>query len=159
MRRQHGTGRIYLKWGAFYGRWRTLDGRYVNRRLGKIRERGSQEGISRREGERMLRRLMETETQPRVAIDVRARTVDEVAGELRGRLAIEGARLSQRRRSSSTPRSTVTRARPRRPMSPTTSSSEYWRTSSPRARMCGIAEGARGEVIDGRVAFQTENGR
>jgi hypothetical protein len=101
MRRQHGTGRLYLKWGAFYGRWRTLDGRYVNRRLGKVCERGSQEGISRREAERMLRRLMETETQPRVAIDVRARTVDEVADELRGRLAIEGARLSYRQNCES----------------------------------------------------------
>jgi hypothetical protein len=44
MPRQHGTGRIYVKWGAFYGRWRTPDGRYVNRRLGKVRERGSQRG-------------------------------------------------------------------------------------------------------------------
>jgi hypothetical protein len=44
MARQHGTGRIYVKWGAFYGRWRTMDGRYVSRRLGKVRERGSSEG-------------------------------------------------------------------------------------------------------------------
>ena len=30
-----------MKWGAYYGRWRTLDGRYVNRRLGKVRTRAS----------------------------------------------------------------------------------------------------------------------
>jgi integrase len=96
MPRQHGTGRIYVKWGAFYGRWRTPDGRYVNRRLGKVRERGSQEGISRREAERALRKLMEGDVEPRPTVDVAVHTVDEVADELRDRLAVQGARLSYR---------------------------------------------------------------
>ncbi len=34
MKRPYGSGQIYEKWGAYYGRWRTPDGRGVNRRLG-----------------------------------------------------------------------------------------------------------------------------
>jgi len=45
MGRQHGTGRIYVKYGSYYGRWRTLDGRYVNRRLGKVRGRSEKDGL------------------------------------------------------------------------------------------------------------------
>jgi integrase len=102
MARQHGTGRIYIKWGAFYGRWRTLDGRYVNRRLGKIRRRGSSEGLSRTEADRLLRRLIEVETaRPATEVDARPRTVDEVADELRDRLSVQGARLSYRQNCES----------------------------------------------------------
>jgi integrase len=44
---------------------------------------------------RALRRLIEAESlRPRPSVEERPRTVDEVADELRGRLAIEGARLS-----------------------------------------------------------------
>jgi hypothetical protein len=102
MARQHGTGRIYIKWGAFYGRWRTLDGRYVNRRLGRIRRRGSSEGLSRTEADRLLRRPIEVETaRPATEVDARPRTVDEVADELRDRLSVQGARLSYRQNCES----------------------------------------------------------
>ena len=50
MARPHGTGQIYVKHGAYYGRWRALDGRYVNRRLGKVRGRGDKEGLTKRAG-------------------------------------------------------------------------------------------------------------
>ena len=36
VKRQHGTGRLYVKWGSYYGRWTTPDGRRVNRRVGKL---------------------------------------------------------------------------------------------------------------------------
>ena len=36
-RRTYGTGALYEKQGAYYGRWRTTDGRRVNRRLGPVR--------------------------------------------------------------------------------------------------------------------------
>jgi hypothetical protein len=49
--RQHGTGRIYVKHGSYYGRWRTPAGRDVNRRLGEVRGRGNDEGLSRREAD------------------------------------------------------------------------------------------------------------
>ena len=32
-KRGHGTGHVYVKHGAYYGRWRTSDDRLLNRRL------------------------------------------------------------------------------------------------------------------------------
>ena len=102
MKRPHGTGTLYVKWGAFYGRWTTPDGRRVNRRIGKVRARGESDGLTRSQAERGLRRLIEAETlRPRASVEERPRTVDEVADELRGRLAIEGARLSYRQNCES----------------------------------------------------------
>ena len=40
MKRPYGSGQIYEKSGAYYGRWRTPDGRRVNRRLGPKRSEG-----------------------------------------------------------------------------------------------------------------------
>jgi hypothetical protein len=34
MRRAHGSGHLYVKWGAYYMRWRAADGRNLNRRVG-----------------------------------------------------------------------------------------------------------------------------
>jgi hypothetical protein len=102
MPRQHGTGRIYVKWGAYYGRWRTLDGRYVNRRLGKVKERGSDEGLSKRGADRLLRRLIEADSlRPEPRLEERPRTVDDAADALRDRLAIQGARPSYRQNCES----------------------------------------------------------
>ena len=41
MKRPYGSGQIYEKSGAYYGRWRTLDGRRVNRKLGPVRNPGA----------------------------------------------------------------------------------------------------------------------
>jgi len=100
MGRQHGTGRIYVKYGSYYGRWRTPAGRYVNRRLGKVRGRGEKDGLSRREADRLLRRLMEAD-QGRAQPEARARTVDEAADVLRQRLVVQGSRLSYRQNCES----------------------------------------------------------
>jgi integrase len=102
MPRQHGTGRIYVKWGSYYGRWRTPDGRYVNPRLGKVRERGEQDGLSRRAAERVLRRLLDVvSVRPAPTREERPRTVDDAADTFRERLVIEGARLSYRQNCES----------------------------------------------------------
>ncbi|HEY6891695.1 MAG TPA: site-specific integrase [Solirubrobacter sp.] len=103
MARQHGTGRIYIKHGAYYGRWRTLDGRYVNRRLGKVWDRGGQgDGLSKRDADRLLRRLMEAEgTRREPTVEEHRRTVDEAADAMRDRLLIEGARKSYRQNCES----------------------------------------------------------
>jgi len=63
-RRGYGTGHLYTKSGAYYGRWRTVDGRMLNRRLGKIRAPGTREGLTRSQAERELRRLQEAEASP-----------------------------------------------------------------------------------------------
>jgi integrase len=102
MPRTYGSGRLYVKSRAYYARWRAPDGRYFNRRLGKVRARGESEGLTRKEAERAIRRLMELESvRPRLTTEERLRTVDDVADELRERLAIEGARLSYRQNCES----------------------------------------------------------
>jgi hypothetical protein len=93
MERQHGAGRIYIKHGAYYGRWRALDGRYVNRPLGKVRERGGgEEGFSRREADRVLRRLMDAdEARLTPGPEERRLKVDEAAEAFRNRLVVRGS--------------------------------------------------------------------
>src|SRR4051812_14399786 len=58
MPRTYGSGRLYVKSGAYYARWRAPDGRYLNRRLGKVRSRGESEGLTRKDAERAIRHLM-----------------------------------------------------------------------------------------------------
>ncbi len=102
MKRPHGTGTLYVKWGSFYGRWTAPDGRRANRRIGKVRARGEPDGLTRTEAERGLRRLIEVESlRPPLSLEERPRTVDEVADELRRRLAIEGVRTSYRQNCES----------------------------------------------------------
>ena len=93
-RRSYGTGQLYTKHGAYYGRWRTSDGRKLNRRLGSVRLPGSRDGLTRSEAERRFRRLQqEEERRPRVVTDERV-TVTQAADSLRRKLALEGARKS-----------------------------------------------------------------
>jgi hypothetical protein len=61
IKRFHGSGHLYVKWGSYYGRWRGVDGRFVNKKIGKVRKRGEKDGITRAEAERGLRRLVEAE--------------------------------------------------------------------------------------------------
>ncbi|HEY4347069.1 MAG TPA: hypothetical protein VGM80_05725 [Gaiellaceae bacterium] len=98
MKRTYGSGHLYVKSGAYYVRWRTPDGRHLNRRVGKVRTRGERDGLTRAEAERAARRLVELDTaRPAPPTpEEPPPTVDEVVDEMRDRIAIEGARLSYR---------------------------------------------------------------
>jgi hypothetical protein len=96
MKRPYGTGQIYVKSGAYYGRWRTPDGRRRNRRLGPVRPPGSSEGLTRAMAEQALRKVLDTEPATALADDARGRTVDDAADALRERLELQGARKSYR---------------------------------------------------------------
>src|SRR3954453_21072030 len=95
MKRPYGSGQIYEKWGAYYGRWRTPDGQRVNRRLGVKRTRGGSDGLTRAQAGPAMRRL-QTEDAARRPIEpvVEIVSVDQAAERLRERITIEGARLS-----------------------------------------------------------------
>lgn len=54
-RRNYGTGQLYEKHGAYYGRWRTSDGQKLNRKLGAVRRPGESAGLTRTQAERRLR--------------------------------------------------------------------------------------------------------
>jgi integrase len=97
MRRTYGSGHLHIKSGAYYVRWRASNGRYLNRRVGKVRSRGASDGLTRAQAERAARGIIEADSLRRpVEERHRPRTVDEVADELRDRLTIQGARLSYR---------------------------------------------------------------
>src|SRR4051794_19413557 len=64
-RRSYGTGTLYRRTDAhgrewWYGRWHNGTSR-PNRKIGAIRTRGGEEGLTRREAERALRKLIESE--------------------------------------------------------------------------------------------------
>jgi hypothetical protein len=65
MKRPYGSGQIDEKSGAYYARWRTPDGRRVNRRLGPKRARGSADGLTRFEAEQAFRRIRAAEATNR----------------------------------------------------------------------------------------------
>ena len=83
MKRTYGTGRLYVKSGAYYGRWRSANGRYRNRKIGKVREGGSRDGLTRRDAERTLRQLAEEESRrPPATLAKRPLTVDDAMDAL-----------------------------------------------------------------------------
>jgi hypothetical protein len=94
-KRAYGTGHLYEKSGAYYGRWRTLDGRQLNRKVGRIRRPGESDGLTRPQAEIELRRVQDAEERaPKPARGVQSLTVDEVGDSLRRELRIGGARRS-----------------------------------------------------------------
>ena len=94
-KRGYGTGQLHVKHGAYYGRWRTGDGRRLNRRLGPVREVGNSDGLTRAEAERVFRREQDREEQqPRPATVAARVIVDQATDDLRRRLAIQGSRKS-----------------------------------------------------------------
>lgn len=56
-KRTYGLGSVFIHRGAWYGRW-WADGTRLKRRLGPIREVGSRDGLTRKQAEMVLRRLM-----------------------------------------------------------------------------------------------------
>jgi integrase len=93
-RRSYGTGQLYIKQGAWFGRWRTSGGRRLNRRLGPVREAGQADGLTRHEVERVFRKVREAEeANPRPQVASRV-TIADAADSLRRKLAMEGARKS-----------------------------------------------------------------
>ncbi len=110
-KRDYGTGHVYIKWGSYYGRWRTLDGRLVNRKLGKVRPVGQRSGgLTRVQAEReMARKREEEDSAPRPAPGAEIPTVDEITDSLRQRQTLKGARLSYRQGCESMQRVHISR--------------------------------------------------
>lgn len=96
-KRNYGTGQLYEKSGAYYGRWRTSSGRRLNRKVGHVRTPGESDGLTRLQAEREFRRMQEAEElAPRPEPGAPIPTVDEMASSLRERLQLRGTRKSYR---------------------------------------------------------------
>ena len=116
-----GTGQLYEKHGAYYGRWRTSDGRKRNRRIGAMRAPGSREGLTRSQAERALQRCSEEDEAFQPTVPEQTVTVGEAA-------SCSSPSLASRARGSPTSsavarcrRSTSTRASGDRPLGEITS--------------------------------------
>ena len=59
-KRANGAGTVYIKNGSYYGRWLTVAGGRTNRKLGRVRQPGTSDGITRTQAEKRLRDLMAT---------------------------------------------------------------------------------------------------
>ena len=103
-RRGHGTGQLYIKHDAYYGRWRTLEGRKLNRKIGAVRADTGTGGLTRSEAERQFRKVQEAEERRPVRSGTERHTLDEATDSLRRRLAVEGARKSYLQNCESTQR-------------------------------------------------------
>jgi integrase len=94
-KRSYGTGQLYEKSGAYYGRWRTTSGRRLNRRIGKVRTPGETDGLTRSQAEREFRRLQDAEEHtPRPEPGAQVATVEEITTSLRERIELRGASKS-----------------------------------------------------------------
>ncbi len=94
-KRSYGTGQLYEKHGSYYGRWRTSDGRRLNRKIGAVRLPAGAEGLTRAQAERACRKIQEAEERtPTIRRDDAPITVADVAASLRRAKALEGARKS-----------------------------------------------------------------
>jgi integrase len=94
-KRSYGTGELYEKHGAYYGRWRTSDDRKLNRKVGSVRRPGSSDGLTRTQAERAFRKMQEAEERrPSRRRDVEPMTVGAAATSLRQAKSLEGARKS-----------------------------------------------------------------
>ena len=57
-RRPYGAGSLYARGDVWYAHWRADGGLQVKRRVGPMRVEGSREGLTRRQAEAELRRLI-----------------------------------------------------------------------------------------------------
>jgi integrase len=72
-KRTYGSGSVIVHRGAWYGRW-WIGNRYVKRKLGEIRAPGTREGLTRKQAEMALRRLM---TEVRIVVPEERMTYQE----------------------------------------------------------------------------------
>ncbi|MGN6167727.1 MAG: hypothetical protein ACTHQQ_06100, partial [Solirubrobacteraceae bacterium] len=83
------------KHGSYYARWRTSDGRKLNRKVGPVRPPGTSDGLTRSQAERLFQKMQEVEeTRPSRRRGVEPITVSAAASSLRRAKALEGTRKS-----------------------------------------------------------------
>lgn len=88
-RRPYGAGSLYARGDVWYAHWRADGGRQVKRRVGPMRVEGSREGLTRRQAEAELRRLI-AETRPVRMVPGDALTIGELGRRYLANLERQG---------------------------------------------------------------------
>ncbi len=91
-KRTYGTGSIRIKHGAWYGSWRTTDGRRTTRKLGPVRV--GRDGLTKTQAEAKLREMILAGDAALSASAVGVPTVREVGVALVARLARDNKKRS-----------------------------------------------------------------
>ncbi len=95
-RRPYGSGSLYARGGVWYGHWRGDSGRQVKRRVGPVRSQGSRDGLTRKQAEAELRKLIST-VEPGPIVQGDALTIAEL-----GRRYLADAEAPTRKRATVT---------------------------------------------------------
>lgn len=96
VRRPYGAGSLYARGDVWYGHWRADGGQQVKRRIGPMRADGSREGLTRRQAEAELRRLI-AETRPVRIVAGDALTIGEL-----GRRYVANLERQNRKKATTT---------------------------------------------------------
>jgi len=90
-KRAYGTGRIFVKHGAYYGSWRTTDEKRTTRKLGPVRK--GRDGLTKMQAEQVLREMILTDAARPPARDDEL-TVTQLGKLLLARLEADGRKPS-----------------------------------------------------------------
>ena len=91
-KRAYGTGRIFTKHEAWYGSWRTPDGKRTTRKLGAVKQ-GRGDGLTKTQAEAVMREMILTDATRPVSRDG-APTVQALGRVLLARLEQQGRKPS-----------------------------------------------------------------
>src|SRR4051812_16708387 len=73
-KRSYGTGHLYEKRGAWYGRWRDPSGAQLNRKVAPKRTTGERDGLTKPQAEKKLQQMIDAEvaaarTSERISVE------------------------------------------------------------------------------------------
>lgn len=91
-KRAYGTGSIRVRHNAYYGEWRTPDGRRVARKIGTVKV--GREGLSKKQAEEKLREMIITEAERVLARRASGGEVQVLGAALVARLEAKGRKAS-----------------------------------------------------------------
>lgn len=91
-KRAYGTGSIRVRHNAYYGEWRTPDGRRVARKIGTVKV--GREGLSKKQAEEKLREMIITEAERVLARRATGGEVQLLGAALVARLEAKGRKAS-----------------------------------------------------------------
>src|SRR5947209_14015021 len=94
-RRAYGTGTLRVVGRSWVGSWYGPDGRRVQRKVGDVRTEGRDDGLTKAQAERVLRRMREIDA-PRSAPGGERVTMEQAGAEFCQRLELKGRRKSHR---------------------------------------------------------------
>ncbi|MHB8492461.1 MAG: tyrosine-type recombinase/integrase [Solirubrobacteraceae bacterium] len=94
-KRAYGTGSLRVKHGAWYGSWRTVDGRRTMRKIAAVRSKTQPDGLTKTQAEQALREMLVTDAETAARAARRHDpTIEQLGERLKARLERDGRKRS-----------------------------------------------------------------